>query len=487
MPLKAAKCPICGAGIQVPSEREKIFCTECGKQIIPSAAIAFYNAVFGKADTAPAETAAKPPQKPLGAYIQKLKDAGIPMRLNSPATLDNIAQFDQEKKVNTTDVIPQPKPLPPAVREFLQYANGGQFFIPETELFGIGPKENRALAFWQLELANTKRYDLWNPSIYIIGRTGSGEALHVDLDSHKLICYDREKEKVTYSWDSIVDFLEEELQEYLKRKDFVHPSIQRLVDIQYRYGTYSPADEQSISKWEQKYGILLPAHYRNLLRFADGFWLRGIYSPKADFFGLDELGKKKYVNKQIKYEIPGNMYIVGEAESPFVWSEGGQIWYSGYGDGRVSLCIDINTQELVQWINKKKCETRRWASVFDYIDDEYKRIIHHEAKMGGPLPEIPYKVREAFYNSTALYLNMEEGEFAGQTIRVRPNKNSADGYEWPPRFYEQIKPISRADMTANRNIEVLREIIDRDHAFAAALTKYYGVTEIDLDGFFKKS
>ncbi|MBQ6585949.1 MAG: hypothetical protein IJH83_03980 [Coriobacteriales bacterium] len=41
MPLIAAKCPACGANIQVPDEGEKCFCAFCGTQILREAAVNF--------------------------------------------------------------------------------------------------------------------------------------------------------------------------------------------------------------------------------------------------------------------------------------------------------------------------------------------------------------------------------------------------------------------------------------------------------------
>ena len=41
MPFVAAKCPACGANIQVPSEGEKCFCAYCGTQILREAAVSF--------------------------------------------------------------------------------------------------------------------------------------------------------------------------------------------------------------------------------------------------------------------------------------------------------------------------------------------------------------------------------------------------------------------------------------------------------------
>ncbi len=42
MPFEAAKCPSCGAAIQVPSETEETFCGYCGNRIITKAAISYY-------------------------------------------------------------------------------------------------------------------------------------------------------------------------------------------------------------------------------------------------------------------------------------------------------------------------------------------------------------------------------------------------------------------------------------------------------------
>jgi len=57
MTLEAAKCPSCGANIQIPTAQEKTFCAYCGSQIITSAAIAYAKVeISGKVqlDTDPA-------------------------------------------------------------------------------------------------------------------------------------------------------------------------------------------------------------------------------------------------------------------------------------------------------------------------------------------------------------------------------------------------------------------------------------------------
>jgi len=57
MALESAKCPICGADIQVPNDREDTFCAYCGLQIKTRAAIGYYQVeIKGKVqiDTDPA-------------------------------------------------------------------------------------------------------------------------------------------------------------------------------------------------------------------------------------------------------------------------------------------------------------------------------------------------------------------------------------------------------------------------------------------------
>lgn len=41
MSLVAAKCPSCGASIQIPEGQDRCFCAYCGSQILTQAAIAF--------------------------------------------------------------------------------------------------------------------------------------------------------------------------------------------------------------------------------------------------------------------------------------------------------------------------------------------------------------------------------------------------------------------------------------------------------------
>ena len=45
MPLEAAKCPSCDANIEVPADRETVFCAYCGSSIKSKAAIAYGNTV----------------------------------------------------------------------------------------------------------------------------------------------------------------------------------------------------------------------------------------------------------------------------------------------------------------------------------------------------------------------------------------------------------------------------------------------------------
>lgn len=47
MPLEMAKCPACGAEIQVPDDREDAFCAYCGTQIKAKAAVAYHRASMG--------------------------------------------------------------------------------------------------------------------------------------------------------------------------------------------------------------------------------------------------------------------------------------------------------------------------------------------------------------------------------------------------------------------------------------------------------
>ena len=343
MPLVAAKCPICGAGIQVPSEREKIFCTECGKQIIPSAAIAFYNAVFGKADTAPAKTAAKPPQKPLGAYIRPLLEANAPTKLKSPASLQAVAQFEQ-----------QHGPLPASYREFLLAANGGDLCALGPEFYGIGPGKKETLDRKNASGKHSNR-DIYKipDSLYIVGnRNWYNYMICVDRNTQEAVAWSRGEKRVTHRWDSLSAYLKEEFRCRTKRNEHVHPALEQWIEYENHVSAMPPAYEAAIARFEQEHGIRFPAHYRELLLFANG-----IDFPHAYFYGVSPVAHRSLAEDYSpggRYDsMDDSLYIVGS---------------TSYGD---RFCIDTKTGEIIQWDHERGEESNRWATIFECIDDEY--------------------------------------------------------------------------------------------------------------------
>jgi len=395
-------------------------------------------------------------------FMQKLKAANVPIKLNPPANLDSINLFDQQKKVRTTDAHPQPKPLPDDFREFLQIANGGTLFPLGPEFFGIGgPKDD-----WSLEAENRNRYGYYNASIYIVGYTGAGEAICIDLDSRKIVFWSTNSEKITRSWDSLLDFLEEEYRIYLKRKAYIHPSIRRLWDIGYNMSVDPPADEQAIAKFEQKRGIRLPSYYRDFLLLGNEFLLHEFNGPEPEFYGLKKLGNKASENKRVKGAVPDSLYIVGGTDS--------------YRRSRPEiLCFDMESQELVQWHPKEKKETGRWATVYDYLDEAYAYYVEHDSDASrASAPQKPCKIKNMLSSTAALYLLLaDEGALAGQTVRVTIEYFYSPGsqYRGSKLIYAQISPASWADMGADRNLTVVRELsADERNALYHALKAYSG-------------
>ena len=134
----------------------------------------------------------------------------------------------------------------------------------------------------------------------------------------------------------------------------MHSTLQRLVDANVPMELNPPATPEAIAQFEQEQGIQFPEYYREFLLFANGGML---YSE--DFFGIDSesehfsLVKKNYSGEDTtRYfcKIPDSLYIVG---------------CTGYGN---PLCIDLKSQEFVNWEHETSEEWYRLTSLFDYID-----------------------------------------------------------------------------------------------------------------------
>jgi len=405
--------------------------------------------------------------------MQKIIDAKVPMNLNPPAMPQAIAQFDESKKVRTYISFVQPKPLPDDYKAFLQYANGGTLFTVGRavgralgpKFYGIGSPHDS----WSLAKLNSERYDNRNNSLYLVGYASWHDDICVDMESGKYVTWNGNTEKVVRSWDSLQDYLEEELQIYLKRKDHISPTIQRFLAIDYNMGGDPPADEQAIAKFEQKRGVVIPPSYREMLLFANGSWFAEFNGPEPEFYGLKELGSKGSPANRAKYNLPDSLFLIGATTKGYATDE--------FGSPSL-LCIDLNTQELVQWQRKQKNEFKRWPSIDAYLDEAYEYYIKMKKDAAKVfVPQTTCRIQDMLSNQEAWYiLFANEGELAGQCIRITRDDTYVAGYRNTKYAHEQVAPASYGDMIANRNIHVLRKIsIDEWGMLYHAMKAYCGI------------
>ncbi|MCL2165193.1 MAG: SMI1/KNR4 family protein [Oscillospiraceae bacterium] len=134
--------------------------------------------------------------------LQQLINAGVPMALNPAVTSQAIALFELQQRIQ----------LPEYYREWLLFANGGELFVPGTQLYGIAPAAENSLVA-QNSSTNRSPYALPN-SLYIVGRTNFGDILCVDLNSQELVQWDHEENEEFLRWNSLVDYIDDELRSY---------------------------------------------------------------------------------------------------------------------------------------------------------------------------------------------------------------------------------------------------------------------------------
>lgn len=376
----------------------------------------------------------------MNPILQKFIDAKAPMALNPPAAPQAIAQFEQQKTISK---MPQPKSFPNYYREFLAAANGGVFFEPDNiRFFGIGTADNKESLEYQNNYNRGAVRDYIPLNLYIVAESAWGHPLAIDLDSQELVDWEQDKKKEARRWASIAEYIENAFQIHLKRMEHFHPALQRLIDLGYEMESRPPANEQDIAKFEQKSGVQLPAHYRSLLSFANGFCFGGVFG--TEFFSIGALGGK---NKKKKCNIPDSMYIIGDTE------------YA------TTLCIDLGSQEVVEWSNKEKREIHRFATVFDYIEHE---IGYHPAVC---------KIKDIFYSAGDLIVLFGEGIFAGQTIHM-VCKELDNGHFIPLYIVaEQISLVTREQLLSGyKKFQVIRELPEKEYRAVLGALKAYRET-----------
>ena len=100
--------------------------------------------------------------------------------------------------------------IPAPYAELLGFFNGGEIFIPGTVIYSYDEamEENTA------EVKDS--YDIPD-GLFIIGRTNYDAPICMERESpYKVILWDDENGEPESAWDSITDFFEEEISDYLR-------------------------------------------------------------------------------------------------------------------------------------------------------------------------------------------------------------------------------------------------------------------------------
>ncbi|WP_286153370.1 SMI1/KNR4 family protein [Sporofaciens musculi] len=125
----------------------------------------------------------------LKEIIDKIKDQGK-MRFLEAATEEQISQFEKENEIQ----------LPAQYREWLQYADGGELYLPAgVQLYGVAHKP----------LINIEDNDRPDDNYIIVGALSSGEPVLFKKDEEKFYIFNHESQELDddLTYDDFVTLL----------------------------------------------------------------------------------------------------------------------------------------------------------------------------------------------------------------------------------------------------------------------------------------
>ena len=125
----------------------------------------------------------------LKEIIDKIKDQGK-MRFLEAATEEQISQFEKENEIQ----------LPAQYREWLQYADGGELYLPAgVQLYGVAHKP----------LINIGDNDRPDDNYIIVGALSSGEPVLFKKDEEKFYIFNHESQELDddLTYDDFVTLL----------------------------------------------------------------------------------------------------------------------------------------------------------------------------------------------------------------------------------------------------------------------------------------
>lgn len=125
----------------------------------------------------------------LKAIVDKLNEQGKTAFLEG-ATEKQIAQFEKDHEIR----------LPEKYKEWLQYSDGGEFFLPAgAQLYGVAHKP----------VINVDEDDRLDNNYIVIGALASGDPVLFEKSGEKIVVYDHEAGTIedNLSYDDFFDFL----------------------------------------------------------------------------------------------------------------------------------------------------------------------------------------------------------------------------------------------------------------------------------------
>lgn len=142
----------------------------------------------------------------IGTVINDLNKFIDIMEFNRSATDTEIEEFQSINNIK----------LPDSYIELLKCFDGGEIFVPGIVIYGINAGVNKHT----VKYINGKnvRKDFNIPStLLIIGKLNYGDWLCIDLNQkNEIVQWDHEQNEEFCRWESLEDWLEETINEYIK-------------------------------------------------------------------------------------------------------------------------------------------------------------------------------------------------------------------------------------------------------------------------------
>lgn len=142
----------------------------------------------------------------------KLKKFSQIMDFHEPVSVEEINRFQKQNGLN----------LPNSLIDLLRCFDGGELFIPGTIIYGIREQTNGNTIKRINGKQNRKSFNI--PSTYlIIGKLNFGDWLCIDLNrTNEVIQWDHEVDEEFCRWNSLEDWLEETINEYIEYEGGAH-------------------------------------------------------------------------------------------------------------------------------------------------------------------------------------------------------------------------------------------------------------------------